>query len=84
MHIIRLLEQAVEILTLGRLNVERPNREELLKIKAGCYGYEELMKKAEDLVQQIELAYKVSSLPVDVDAVKAERLLVSMREDLYR
>ncbi|SEK77938.1 Predicted nucleotidyltransferase [Olivibacter domesticus] len=84
MHTIRLLEQAAEILTLGRLNVERPNREELLKIKAGYYDYDELMKKADDLIHQIEQAYKVSSLPVDVDAVKAERLLVSMREDLYR
>lgn len=84
MHTIRLLQVAEEILTEGKLNVKRTNREELLSIKAGQFQYDELLVMADALMQRIETAYEKSSLPEMPDKEIIEALLVQMREDLYR
>lgn len=84
MHTIRLLQVAEEILTEGKLNVKRTNREELLSIKAGDFQYNELLVMADSLMQRIETAYEKSALPEMPDKERIEALLVQMREDLYR
>jgi uncharacterized protein len=84
MHTIRLLQVAEEILREGQLNVRRPNREELLSIKSGNFQYEQLLEMAEQLMQKIETAYTLSKLQDAPDRDKVEKLLVEMRDELYR
>lgn len=83
MHTIRLLQVAEEILTQGRLNVKRFNRDELLSIKAGDRPYDDLLEMADSLMTRIEAAYFNSPLPEVPDKEKAELVLIQMRETLY-
>ena len=83
MHTIRLLQVAEEIFTKAQLIVRRPNREELLSIRAGNAEYDDLLQQANDLIEQIELAYESSTFPETPDEKAIEKLLVEMRMELY-
>lgn len=83
MHTIRLLQVAREIGLTSKLNVRRENRSELLSVKRGEYTYEHLLEMAELLVRDIPDIYAKCTLPLAPDAVSAQQLLVSMREELY-
>lgn len=83
MHTIRLLQVAEEILRDGRLNVRRPNRDELLAIKRGEFSYETLLEMAETLMERIETAAQHSPLPEAPDESRVNAALVRMREKLY-
>ncbi|KAA2244830.1 nucleotidyltransferase [Chitinophaga agrisoli] len=83
MHTIRLLQVAVEIARENKLQVKRPNREELLSIKAGNYSYEELLQKANVLMEEITTAYPASTLRDVPDKEKITAILVHMRDTLY-
>lgn len=83
MHVFRLLNMAEEIARFKQVNVRRPEREELLKIRAGEYLYEDLVKQAEDKIGAINALFEKSDLPEAPDAPLAENLLVSIREKLY-
>jgi len=83
MHTIRLLQVAEEILTTGRLHIKRPNREELLSIKAGMAEYDDLLKQANGLIERIEAAYVTCLLPESPDVKAIERILAEMRMELY-
>lgn len=84
MHTIRLLQIAEEILRDGVLNVRRPNREQLLDIKSGNMDYDNLLIMADKLMENIESYRLTSSLPDAPDKAKAEKILVKMREELYK
>ncbi|MEN7551182.1 nucleotidyltransferase domain-containing protein [Rapidithrix thailandica] len=83
MHTFRLLDMAEEVLSSGIVIVKRPNREELLNIRSGCYEYEELLEMAEEKVQRIEALEKESTLPDVPDKVEIEKLLIKVRKDWY-
>ena len=83
MHTIRLLQVAEEILTTGQLRIKRPNREELLFIKAGNAEYDDLLNQANSLIERIEAAYLSCSLPEIPDEKAIEKILVEMRTELY-
>lgn len=83
MHTIRLLQVAHEILSTGKLNVKRANREELLGIKSGKFEYEQLLQMADALMHDIEIAYEQSQLPTEPDRQLIESVLIKMREELY-
>ena len=84
MHTIRLLQVAEEILRDGKLNVKRPNREQLLDIKSGNRSYEDLLAMADTLMETIESYYLRSLLPDSPDTETAEKILVEIRENLYK
>lgn len=84
MHTIRLLQVAEEILDTGQLRVKRPNRNELLSIKAGEVGYDDLLNKANELISKIETSYLSCCLPETPDVKAIEQILVEMRMELYR
>lgn len=46
MYTFHLLDMAAEILKDGQINVRRPNREELLRIRGGEYEYDDLIQRA--------------------------------------
>lgn len=83
MHTFRLLDMAYEILSEGKLQVRRPNRDFLLAIRQGEYDYEDLMQQAEAKLAQIEQALEQSPLPEEPDWLGIEQLLVNIRTAFY-
>ncbi|HBV16761.1 nucleotidyltransferase domain-containing protein [Chryseobacterium carnipullorum] len=84
MHTIRLLQSCEQIFKINSLQIRVDNREELLDIKAGNWSYEAVMQKAENLIESIELHHSVSVLPDHPDIKKTEKMLIEIREKLYR
>ncbi len=84
MHTIRLLDMAYEILSEGRIEVVRPNREELLDIRFGKWTYDELMEQAQEKMLKIESAYSNSALPELPDYELIETSLINIRKALYK
>lgn len=84
MHTFRLLNMAEEILETGQIFVYRKDREELLRIRDGEFEYDELLTRAENKLARIEDAASSSQLPAMPDRLKAEKLLVQIRQEIYR
>ena len=84
MHTIRLLQSAEQIVSFGKLNIKVSNREELLAIKAGEKEYDELLQMAEDLIASIERHYEYSVLNERPDEEQAIKILIEIREELYK
>lgn len=83
MHTYRLLDMAEEIANEGRLNVGRPNRDFLMRIRGGEFEYDDLIAMAEEKVVQIEAAYAKSSLPDKPNENRLKEILVEIREERY-
>lgn len=83
MHTIRLLQVTEELLKTGELQVNRPNREELLAIRSGKFEYSALLAQAEMLIQKIDSAYAQTKLPESIDHQQLENILIEMRTELY-
>nr|WP_294926535.1 nucleotidyltransferase domain-containing protein [uncultured Flavobacterium sp.] len=83
MHTIRLLQTAEQILSTAKLNIRVSNREELLDIKAGNKGYDDLLEMADNLIASIENHYQTSTLPEKPDEEKVIQTLIKIREQLY-
>lgn len=84
MHVFRLLLMAKEIATEKRINVQRSDRAFLLDIKAGKYAYDDLVKRAEILKDELPELYAASDLPEAPDEARVNKLLVKMREEIYQ
>ena len=83
MHTIRLLDMAAEILESGVLQVRRPNRDELLRIRRGEYTYDELMAMATEKLERIERLHKQSALPEAPDRALIGRMIAAARAGFY-
>lgn len=83
MHTFRLLDMAKEILSEGKINVHRVNREELLRIRNGEWQYDELIEMANKKMKEVEMAFDNSTLPDEPDEEKIEKLLIEIRDELY-
>lgn len=83
MHVFRLLNMAEEIARYKKVNVRRPEREYLLKIRAGEFAYEDLLKQAEEKIGVVDDLFKTSDLPEQPDAKQAAEKLVEIRQALY-
>lgn len=81
MHLIRLLRMGVEILTEGKVNVLRTDREELLDIRNGKWEYDKLVDYAEKLQDDVALIYDKSDLQKTPDYNKINKLLQDMTEE---
>lgn len=75
---------AEEIAKYKTLNVRRKNKDELLKIKNGFYDYNELVKKANDKIQYIDMLFQKSDLPQMPDKEYCNKLLFKIRERFYK
>jgi predicted nucleotidyltransferase len=84
LHVFRLLLMAREIALEGKINVLRNDRDFLLSIKAGKFEYEDLLKQAETLKDELPLLYKQSILQDMPDVERINGLLVKMREEYYK
>jgi hypothetical protein len=83
MHVFRLLNMAEEIAKFKQVNVRRPEREKLLKIRAGEFMYEDLVSEAEAKIERINELFAKSDLPDHPDLNESNKLLVSIREGFY-
>jgi hypothetical protein len=84
MHTFRLLDSAEEIAVHRRLTVRTPNREWLLRVKAGEFSYDELLTLAEERIERIHRLYQISALPEVPDHAAIERAVVAIRRSWYR
>ena len=83
MHVFRLLNMAEEIARYKKVNVRRPEREYLLKIRAGEFAYEDLVKQAEEKIGMVDELFKKSDLPEQPNSKQAEEKLGEIRQVLY-
>ncbi|WP_373044765.1 DNA polymerase beta superfamily protein [Vulgatibacter sp.] len=82
MHLVRLLRMAREILATGQVQVRRPDRDELLAIRAGSWSYEELVEQAESLFAAVEDAARTTTLPAAPDEVRLDQACQRIVEEV--
>ncbi len=80
MHTLRLLDMAFEIAAEGTLRVRRPDRDFLLRVRAGEFEYEELVARAETRLAEVRRAFEGCALPDVPDRGAVNRLLVEIRD----
>jgi hypothetical protein len=83
MHVFRLLNMAEEIAREKKVNVRRPDRDWLLRVRAGEFMYEDLLKRAEDKIQNVDESFRKSDLPDAPDPTVANHLLANIRDTFY-
>ncbi len=83
MHVFRLLETALEIAEGKGLVVRRPNQEELLRIRAGEFAYDDLLGHAEEMMAQVDRAFEASHLPEQPNREDFEKVLIEIRQAFY-
>lgn len=77
-HLIRLLRMGIEAMQTGKLQVVRPDAEELLSIKHGAFSLDEVQAMADDLFNQCRDAKDNSPLPDKPDMEAINQLCVEM------
>lgn len=83
MHCIRLLRSGLEILSQGKVIVNRIEAGDVDQLKAilkGEYSYEEVMKMADDLVAEMNIVYQQSTLPQSPDLEQINQLCIELVE----
>lgn len=83
MHCIRLLRSGLEILSKGKVivnRIEAGDADELKAILKGEYSYEEVMKMADDLVAKMDVVYQQSSLVHSPDLEQINQLCIELVE----
>jgi Predicted nucleotidyltransferase len=83
MHVFRLLNMAEEIALYKKVNVRRPEREWLLRVRSGEFQYEDLLKIAEEKIQKVNEAFGNADLPEKPDDALAEEVLYNVRNGFY-
>lgn len=84
MHTFRLLDMAYEIATEGQINVHRPNRAFLLRIRSGEFEYQYLLNQAKDRLEEVKEAFEKCDLPERPDRKRLNEMLIGLREEWYR
>ena len=82
-HCFRLLQIAREIGEGKGIQVRRNNRKELLSIRKGEMEYDELIEKANRMIEDLDCVYENSNLPESVDEKLIENLLLKIRIKRY-
>ncbi len=78
MHVIRLLNEGIELMKDGLVTLPRPEKELLVTIRTGRYGsLERVLNLANTLFVDLDQAESRSPLPEKVDRVKLSRLISS-------
>lgn len=77
-HLIRLLRMGTEFLVEGQLHVLREDAKQLLEIKRGEWTLERVLNEADYGFKKAEEAYIQSSLPVQPDKARINRLCMEV------
>lgn len=85
MHTFRLLHIAEEIAKTGRFQVRRTKDKAFLwEIRNGQFEYDDLVKMAETKILEINDLFQYSNLPESANQVKANEVLLEIRDSFYR
>jgi uncharacterized protein len=76
MHTLRLLYECKELMEHGRITLPRPERDFLVRVRAGEFSLEKILEFAKQLFTQCDEAEKHSPLPLVIDRQRIS-LLVS-------
>ena len=80
-HVIRLLDEALELITTGKVKFPLRNADMIRDIKCGKYTLEQLYAIADKLEKEIEVALVTCNLPTHPNTEKINKLLISTIED---
>ncbi len=83
MHTFRLLEMARQIAEEGTITLHSPLSTWLLRVRAGDFEYDKLVRLAEERIAQIAEAFAKSDLQEEPDEDAANAALVEVREQFY-
>lgn len=83
-HLVRLYRECIELLETGKLNVKRPDAEELLYIRNGGWSYEKLMQFSKDSDEKLNELYITSKIPKEPERVKINDWLIKTQIDFYK
>lgn len=84
MHLVRLLRMGKEALKTGELIVKRPDAEELLAIRNGTWSYEEVVRYAESMDNEVtKELYNKTNLPKKPDVKFAAQLLMEVQDSIW-
>ena len=76
MHVIRLLNEGIELMRSGTITLPRPEKELLITIRTGNYGsLERVLSLANTLFGELEKAEAGSGLPEKVDRTRISKLV---------
>lgn len=76
MHVIRLLNEGIELMRSGSITLPRPEKDLLITIRTGNYGsLERVLSLANSLFLELEDAQTSSSLPEKVDRAQISKLI---------
>ena len=86
MHTFRLLHMAEEIAKNEKVKVRvsPAGRDYLLRIKNADFQYDELVREAEIIKEELVGFYKESSLPSKPDKEQVNKLLIYLRAKFYK
>lgn len=73
-HAVRVGHEALELLSTGRITFPLPNATHVLAVKAGLLPYQAVAEEIEQLLEQVEAAQAISSLPDEPDAAFIEHV----------
>jgi predicted nucleotidyltransferase len=76
MHLVRLLRMAKEILLDGQVLVKRPDAEDLLRVRAGEWSYDQLVGWAKQQEVNLKLVAQQSKLPKSPNRTLLDKILV--------
>jgi predicted nucleotidyltransferase len=78
MHVVRLLNEGIELMRTGTITMPRPEKELLIRIRTGQYGsLDRVLELANSLFLDLEQAQADSSLPETVDRTGISRLMTA-------
>lgn len=80
MHLVRLFQMGIQILSERELLTLRPNAQELLDIRHGKYTLEQIRKYADELNKQLEEAMLKSTIPDFPDFDKINKWLIDVTD----
>lgn len=75
MHVLRLLYECKELLTLGTITLPRPEREFLVRVRTGKFSMDKVIAIAQELFAECEEAAAASSLPEKLDRLAVSKLV---------
>ncbi len=82
-HLVRILRMGKEILAEGVVKVKRPDAEELIAIRNGAWTYEDAIKYAASMKEELEELYIKTKLRKEVDKEFLNKLYLETVEEFY-
>jgi predicted nucleotidyltransferase len=75
MHTLRLLHECLELVSVGKISLPRPERDFLIKVRTGGYSMEEVVVMATRMFPQCEEAVRTSPLAEEIDRQAVSALI---------